>query len=53
MSQKIVKNILDLFTWIFKCDAPGCKFFAVSNISEKECISKVKSTILISIFTSN
>ena len=39
--QKMV-SLKQLFTFIFKCDAPGCHSWVGSNVSDNDCISKVR-----------
>ena len=41
-SDKTILNLKDIYKYVFKCDAPGCTFWSVSNISDKDCVKKIR-----------
>ena len=40
--ERTMVSLKHIFQFIFKCDAPGCQTWVGSNVSDKDCISKVR-----------
>ena len=42
LPDQTMVSLKQIFKLIFQCDAPGCQTWVGSNVSDKDCISKVK-----------